>query len=323
MKKEKTQKVTKFTHLSKEERFFIGMSYKAGATVRGIADTLHRSPNTISYEVRKNSVKGVYDWKKADHKAYYGRWKSKRTCLKVSMDKFLDRFVREKLVLKWSPKSISGYLKEHMNIIVSAKAIYRYIESRNLEQYLFWSWNKHKTGPKVSKIPQNNDNRKRIDQRPVVSESGHYEVDFIVSKHNSVVLLVVVDILTKYTRMRILPNRKRTTISSAFAEVFNGVSVQSITTDNDIAFQHWSELEIIIQAPIYFCYPYHSWEKGLVENTNRWIRCFVPKKKDIALVTQSEMDNIHAYLNDRPRGCIDYMIPSEYYCEMNSVLIGG
>ena len=155
-----------------------------------------------------------------------------------------------------------------------------------------------------------------------MSESCHYEVDFIVSKHNSVVLLVIVDIFTKYTRVRILPNRKRTTIDSAFSDVFSGVTVKSITTDNDIAFQHWSELEDIIQAPIYFCHPYHSWEKGLVENTNRWIRCFVPKKKDISLVTQSDLDMIHAYLNDRPREIIDYMIPSIYYVKCN-VLIEG
>jgi IS30 family transposase len=120
-----------------------------------------------------------------------------------------------------------------------------------------------------------------------------------------------------------LPNRKRRTISAAFSQMFGGVTVKSITTDNDIAFQHWPELEQIIQAPIYFCHPYHAWEKGLVENTNRWIRCFVPKRRDIASVTQEDLAEIHAFLNDRPRECLGFRIPSVYYYELTSVLLEG
>jgi len=119
-----------------------------------------------------------------------------------------------------------------------------------------------------------------------------------------------------------LPNRKRHTISAAFSEIFSGISVKSITTDNDIAFNHWVELEEIIHAPIYFCHPYHSWEKGLVENTNRWIRCFVPKRRDLASVTNEEIQEILSFLNDRPRECIDFRIPSQYYYEQ-SVLLEG
>jgi transposase, IS30 family len=151
---------------------------------------------------------------------------------------------------------------------------------------------------------------------------GHFEVDFIVSKHSTVVFLVIVDRHTKYTRIRILPNRKRHTIRAAFSDIFNGVLVKSITTDNDIAFHNWAELEMIIQAPIYFCHPYHSWEKGLVENTNRWIRCFVPKRRDIASVTKEDLDEIHAFLNDRPRECLGFRSPREYY-ESESVLVRG
>ncbi len=119
-----------------------------------------------------------------------------------------------------------------------------------------------------------------------------------------------------------LENRKRSTISQAFSDMFGGVTVKSITTDNDIAFKHWLELEEIIHAPIFFCHPYHSWEKGLVENTNRWIRCFVPKRRDIVLVTQEDLDEIHRFLNDRPRECLSFKVPSVYHYEM-SVLVEG
>ena len=315
--------MNKYKHLSFEERFAIEKLCDGDVAIREIANFLGRSPNTISREVNKNTVCGVYTAIKANQKAYQRRWRAKRQCLKVAMDSFLVQFVEAKLELKWTPKSISGYLKEELSISCSAKAIYKYIEHRGLEYQLFWRWNKKKGGPKRQKHKGVPDNRKYIEERPVQNVLGHYELDFIVSKQSAFVLLVATDRLTKQSYVQKLPNRKRSTISQAFSDMFRGVTVKSITTDNDIAFRHWSELEDIIQAPIYFCHPYHSWEKGLVENTNRWIRCFVPKRRDIASVTQEDLDEIHAFLNDRPREVIGFRIPSVYHYELTTVLLEG
>jgi IS30 family transposase len=242
------------------------------------------------------------------------------------MDGFLIRFVEERIQTpyRWSPRQISGYLKREMGISCSAKAIYKFIESRGLERNLFWQWNKRNGGRKRTKHASPHDNRKYIDTRPGIQDAyGHYEMDFIVSKQSTWVFLVVVEILTKHTQVLKLPNRKRHTIRAAFSQVFSGIPIKSITTDNDIAFTAWQELETIIQAPIYFCHPYHSWEKGLVENTNRWIRCFVPKRRDMGTVSEGEMDEIHAFLNDRPREVIGFRSPREYYEELASVLVEG
>lgn len=313
-----------YTHLSFEERFVIEKLWSAQVIIREIAAFLARSPNTISREIKINSVQGIYRAKKANHKAYAKRWRAKKQCLKVAMSSFLTRFVEEKLKEKWSPKQISGYLREELGITCSDKAIYKFVESRGLEHKLFWRWNKKKGGPKRTRQKPLHDGRKYIDTRPDIShESGHFEIDFIVSKHSATVLLVVVDRVTKYTQVRPLPNRKRPTIHRAFSEIFTNAEVKSITTDNDIAFHNWMELETMIQAPIYFCHPYHSWEKGLVENTNRWVRCFVPKRRDIASVTQEEVVEIHAFLNDRPREVIEFRTPREYYSLLSSVLLEG
>jgi len=313
----------KYKHLSFEERFAIEKLFSNEITIREIAMFLERSPNTISREVQKNVANGVYDARKAQLKVSQRRWRAKRQCLKVAMNSFLVQFVEAKLESKWTPKSISGYLKRELGITCSAKAIYKYVEHRGLEYQLFWRWNKKRGGPKRKKHAGVSDDRKYIDVRPMFDHQiGHYELDFIVSKHNTYVLLVATDRLTRHSLVLKLPNRKRSTISQAFAAMFSGISVKSITTDNDIAFQHWPELETIIQAPIYFCHPYHSWEKGLVENTNRWIRCFVPKRRNIATVTQEDLDEIHRFLNDRPREVIGFRIPSVYYYE-ESVLVEG
>ena len=314
-----------YTHIQYEERFVIEKLFGSSVTIREIAEFLGRSPSTISYEIGRNSVNGMYTAEKANRKAYAIRWRSKAQCLKVAMDSFLCRFVEEHIQqpYRWSPAQMSGHLKEVLGIACSPKAIYKFIESRGLERHLFWRWNKKRGGPKRSKHAPQKDGRVYIDERPSIQgEYGHYEVDFIVSKQSAWVFLIVVEVLTKYARVLKLPNRKRHTIRAAFSELFRGVTVKSLTTDNDIAFTHWRELEYIIQAPIYFCHPYHSWEKGLVENTNRWIRCFVPKRRDIGTVTEKEMIDIHSFLNDRPREVIGFRSPREYYYEQ-AVLLEG
>jgi IS30 family transposase len=59
-----------------------------------------------------------------------------------------------------------------------------------------------------------------------------------------------------------------------------------------------------LNTKIYFCHPYHSWEKGLVENTNRWIRQFIPKKTDLKLITNEELKNIEDWFNHTPKVCL-------------------
>jgi len=227
-------------------------------------------------------------------------------------------FVKEKVSkpYRWSPKQISGYLRREMNISCSAKAIYKFIESRGLEYNLFWKWNKKKGGPKKQRNGLPPDGRKYIDQRPERVGIGHIELDFIVSKLSTWVFLVAVDFIAKRAWVVKLPNRKRTTIRSALSRLFHGVDLKSITTDNDIAFTCWAELEVLLNTQIYFTHPYHSWEKGLVENTNRWIRCFVPKKRDIGTVTDEELHEIHFFINDRPRECIGFRTASSYYLNL-------
>ena len=313
----------KYHHLSFEERFVIEKLWRVKVAIRQIAEFLNRSPNTVARELKKNQVKGEYTAEKAKVKNWQRRWRAKQQCLKVALDSFLVNFVREKLEKKWSPKQISGYLKRELGIKCSAKAIYKFAESRGLDRLFFWSWNHHKGGQKRGHWKTAHDGRHFIEERPVRSELGHFEVDFIVSKESSWVLLVAVETLTKKTWVKKLPNRKRDTIRAALSSMFRGVILKSITTDNDIAFTCWRELEVLLNTPIYFTHPYHSWEKGLVENTNRWIRCFVPRRRDIESVTDEEIQELLSFLNDRPREVIGFRLPSEYYQAEATVLLEG
>ncbi len=159
--------------------------------------------------------------------------------------------------------------------------------------------------------------KRRIKDRPDIrSIYGHYEMDFIVSSWSTYTLLVVVERLTKKVYVARIPNRKHDVVRRALKEMLSGKLVLSITTDNDIAFSCWKEIEKDLNTIIYFCEPYHSWEKGLVENTNRWIRLFVKKKSDIELVTEEKLQDIREWFNDYPREIIGFKMSSELELEI-------
>ncbi len=299
----------KYKQLSYEERIQIDVLRRNGVSVRGIAAVLERSPNTISRELKEKTVKGVYVPKKAQHKTYWRRYRSKRNCLKVAMSPPLIQLVHEKLEAGWSPERIAGFacLDGHA---VSKKAIYKYIKSRCLERHLFWKKYRKRSGRKRGSYTHQDMQKRHVSERPVVRMSGHFELDFIVSSKSSAVMLVMVDIHTRYAIVRVLPRKTHQLVLGALAEISEKYSVKTITTDNDIVFKKWQSMQDHIKANFYFCRPYHSWEKGLVENTNRWIRLFVPKQRDIATVTEDELRLIHQYLNEIPRQCLNFRTAS-------------
>lgn len=312
----------KFNHLSYEERIKIALLLKQGSSIRKIARELNRHHSCIAYELKQKKVKGEYIPKKAHHKSYWRRYRSKINCMKVALDRNLSVFIEEKLKKKWSPERISGYLK-NQNIRISTKAIYKYIYSRCLERYLFWK--NHKRKPRFKKYRNLiKDNRKYIDLRPKVDSSGHLEADFIVSSKSNYSLLVIVDKYSRNTWIKKLPNRKHATVMRAFWNIMSGYQIKTITLDNDISFNCWLKLERLLKCQIYFCHPYHAWEKGLVENTNRWIRAFIPKRKDIKEVTEEELHSIEYFLNEIPRQCLGYMTAKEVLYINNRVSkLGG
>jgi len=303
-------------HLQKEERFCIQKMLEKGKSFSEIARILGRGLSTISEEVSGNGSRENYRAKKANHRAYIKQYRKKRNCNKVAMDSHLSKFVEKKLSLGWSPETISDRLEIKSGLpYASGKSIRKFVDKRpSLERFLFWERNKFKTGRKRRKDNYLNDpDRKWIDTRPynALFEYGHWEMDFIVSKHNSSVLLVLNERYSKKLLMRIIPNRNNDLVNQTIKELLSGHTVKTITTDNDIAFGKWKKLESLIQVKVYFCHPYHSWEKGLVENTNRWIRQFIKKKTNLHLISKEELKAIEDWFNHTPRQCLEGRTPHE------------
>lgn len=297
-------------HLSNEERFCIEKMLGVGESFVTIGTALGRGKSTICEEVSENGGRDRYRAKQAIRRAYWKQYRKKRDCGGVALDGHLVRFVEKKLHVGWSPEVISVRLKAQPGLpYVSPKSIRKFIARRSgLERYLFWNRNNRKSGRKRgTDIYLTDPDRKWIEMRPIEAEYsyGHWEMDFVVSTHNSSVLLVCVEKYSKLIRLALLPNRTAGIVQDALTRTLAGFVVHSITTDNDVAFRGWKELERVLGTEIYFCHPYHSWEKGLVENSNRWLREFVPKKTDLQSVSSQFLHDIEMYFNHKPRVCLD------------------
>ena len=308
----------KIAHFSYEERVKVETLLGAGYGISSIAKQLNRSKSSVSEEVSRNRVRGIYLAKKAHLKTYQRYWRARHDHLKVALHNHLRRFVDEKLRRFWSPEGIAGritYVETHLPS-VGKDAIYAYVESvygRNLEQFLWYRGRKRRQHVSRTLL----EGRTFIDERPKsVADRrffGDWEADFIVSgKRGRGALLVMVERKSRYVAIVKLTDRKVATINFVLHRLMGAkLYVRSITIDNDVCFRHHEEMSEIMQAPVFFCHPYHSWEKGAVEKMNQMIRRFIAKGTNIAKVSERKISRIQEILNGRPYKCLGFYTPAE------------
>lgn len=318
--KKKARKVKHYSHLSFVERKEIEMLIEKGRNQGYIAKTLKRGKGSISEEIREGSVRGVYNAKKAQHKAYVKRRNSKYQGMKIVKNDALRNYVEKQLKDDQSPETIAGRLKAiETSISYAGKgAIYKFISSvygRKLEQFLYSNAVHKKRGKKRKRteIPD----RVFIGERPKTigerRDYGDWEGDFIVSpKDGTGVLLVLQERKSKYVIMKKLMTRNNEEVNKVIYEITGGMACfNSLTLDNDIAFKKHAELSALMGIEIYFCEPYKSWQKGGVENMNKMIRRYVPKGTDISTLTDEYIAWVAHKLNNKFRKCLNYKTADE------------
>lgn len=313
-----------YNHITDSEQRRIGRLLEDGVGVREIARRLHRGVGTISEEITRNKANGVYDARKAKHKARVRRQKSKIQCLKVAMDEDLKQYVAENIVAEQSPSGISGRIKkvdQHIKY-ASPKAIYKFVYSvhgRKIEKHLYSKAVHKKGGPKRNR-PVTIDGRTTIDQRPKEVdkrlEFGHFEGDFIESgKDGKGSLLVLVERKTRYPFLVYTESKKTDHINKLVASTLKDSHVESITLDNDLSFQKHKELAKLIDADVFFCHIFCSHEKGTVENRNKAIRRDVKKKSDLSSYPLEHFKMVEQKLRNKFMTCLNYKTPQEVWNE--------
>ncbi|MEK7553523.1 MAG: IS30 family transposase [Patescibacteria group bacterium] len=312
-----------YTHIDENERRRIERAIEAGKGVREIARMTGRSPGTISDELRRNRVRKRYTRQQAQQKAYLRRKRSKLQCLKVAMDPVLKKYVTENIEKDQSPEAIAGRLKNVETDIqhASTKAIYKFVHSshgRKIENHLYSKAVKKRGGPKRGARKVSIDGRIMIDKRPKKVEKrkefGHFEGDFIESgKDGTGSLLVLVERKTRYPFLVYTENKSTAHINDLVATTLQYVPIKSITLDNDLSFQKHLELSALLDAIVFFCHPYQSSEKGTVENRNRAVRRYVPKKTNLSSVSIERFKEIETILRTRYMKVLNFKTPEEVW----------
>ena len=120
--------------ITASERDQIAWWLASGITIREMARRLGRSPSSISQELRRSQVDGVYGSIKA-HQAAAARKRNSHQKYLLRQCSTLLGFVLEKLKLGWSPQQISGRLKKEITEGVRPKR--EYVNHESIYQFLY------------------------------------------------------------------------------------------------------------------------------------------------------------------------------------------
>lgn len=322
----------KYTHFSSDERLEISILLKRGYSGREIGSALGKHHSSVSREIKYNSVHGVYDPRRAQHKATVKRSNSKYQGMKIVSCKELRAFVHEGMERFHTPEQIAGRWNrrhaDHDKTTITHHSIYKYLYSpygNALCAYLpsrHYRKKKRKTKTNTPRIRIKN--RISIDQRPsCINERkrfGDFEADtlgHIVSDRE--VVTGITERQSRYFLVTKVPQLKYA--MDGFKALLNPYRniLQSVTFDNGVENTRHEELS----ADTYFCHAYSSWEKGTMENTFGRLRRFVPKKSSLKNFSVANLQGFANIMNHTPRKCLNWRTPHEVFTENSSLLLSS
>lgn len=316
--------------LSLAEREEISRGLAAGRSIRSIAASLGRAPSTVSREIDRNEGSEGYRANQADQAAW-DRARRPKPC-KLVMHRALAARVAQKLQRQWSPEQIAGWLRrtypDDTSHQVSHETIYRtlYIQSRGaLKQELLAHLRRTRAMRRSRHHTQKTGNHGRITEAVSISERpasvedravpGHWEGDLLFGDRNSQIATLV-ERQTRYVMLVKVAGKDTQTVIDALIKNARRLPkqlYQSLTWDRGKEMAGHSRFTLSTDIQVYFCDPYHPWQRGTNENTNGLLRQYFPKGISLADVSQAELDAVARQLNERPRKTLGYETPVERY----------
>jgi transposase, IS30 family len=316
-------------YLSLQDRLAIADGRAVNKTMTAIADSIGKSLSTVSREIDRHSVEGLYLPYQADQAAAAARRRPKQS--KLVTNQKLRQAVDDGLSKRWSPEEISYRLvKDHPDdesMRVSHETIYQalYFQARGgLKREVAQALRSGRTRRKPHRDP---DQRRQrfvdpmimISDRPATiadrAVPGHWEGDLIMGEANKTAIATLVERVTRYTMLVHLPDGHTaeavrdgliTTISTLPAHLRG-----SLTWDQGSEMAGHKKFSIATDMQVYFCDPASPWQRGTNENTNGLLRQYFPKGTDLSVYGVEDLEHVAQQLNGRPRKTLGWDTPAE------------
>ena len=300
--------------------------------MRTIAAQLGRALSTVSREINRNGGRRDYRATDADNAAWQRAHRAK-TC-KLAKNPALARIVAEKLMARWSPRQIAGWLKRNYpddeSFQVSHETIYLtlYIQACGaLKKELIKHLRRSRSIRHARQHTQKTADHGRIvdavsirERPPEVEDRavpGHWEGDLLFGSNNSQIATLV----ERHTRLVMLvrvPSKDTKTVIRALIKQAHKLPrelYKSLTWDRGKEMADHKRFSLKTDIQVYFCDPQQPWQRGSNENTNGLLRQYFPKGMDLSNVHQNRLNAVARELNERPRETLQFYSPAEKFAE--------
>jgi len=310
-----------YKQLTSGPRYQIYGLKQAGLNQTEIAKKIGVNKSTISREFRRN--KGKRGWRPGQAQSM--RDERRLACAngrQFSSDEWaeVDRLIQEDL----SPEQAANRLELEGGLQISHEIIYQHIyaDKRNggdLHQHLRSQKPHRKRYASGQERRGAIKNRVSIDDRPEIvaekSRIGDWEGDTVIGKNHKGGLVTLAERKSRY----VLAGHIRSKHADGVTAVITGLLApykdrcHTITFDNGKEFAEHEKVAAALKADIYFAHPYHSWERGLNENSNGLLRQYFPKGMGLVNITEAQVLAAVDRLNHRPRKVLGFRTPHEVF----------
>lgn len=310
-----------YTQLTIEQRYQIYGLKKAGFNQSRIALDLKIHKSTISREISRN--KGQRGWRPGQAQGL--ATKRRQRCAGASKFQDEDWQVVDKLIREdFSPVQISQRMALENTLQISHETIYRHIYDNkrthgDLCRHLRCQKPRRKRYGSGQERRGTLKNRISIDERPDIVEKkeriGDWEGDTVIGKGQKGALLTLAERVSRYTLASMLPSKHADGITTAAVDLLgpHKGKCHTMTFDNGKEFAGHESMSEQLDMAVYFAHPYHSWERGLNENTNGLLRQYFPKGSCFEKVTEAQVQAAVERLNHRPRKILGFKTPFEVF----------
>ena len=147
---------------------------------------------------------------------------------------------------------------------------------------------------------------------------GHWEGDLIAGCNNSHIATLV-ERQSRFTMLVKVAGKDATTVKSALVRKIRTLPSslrRSLTWDRGTEMARHKEFRVATNVEVYFCDPQSPWQRGTNENTNRLLRQYLPKKTNLAVYSQVELNRVARRLNERPRKTLGFQTPADKLSEV-------